>query len=239
MSPSHLQDIDCYWSIDLALPHGFDPMAQEVHVIAQELYAGVQFFQREDWLVIAAPPQCVDRITERVRGVSMHEVFTANFVERLLSPDVGRIIGPAHIGYADSAMFRTSPTEGCRLLTPEDAAQRRALAEALSAEELEQSGFDPHEAPAFGAFAEGILCAVASYEIWEPRIAHITVATHPAHRHCGHGRAAVSALAGQTLTRGFVLQYRALAANPNSQALGRSLGFEHYCSTLFARPASA
>ena len=127
----------------------------------------------------------------------------------------------------------------CRLLLPEDAAICRSFTAALSSAEIEQSGFDSREAPAFGAFASGVLCAVASYQIWEPRIAHITVATHPDYRRHGYGRVAISALAEHAFARNLILQYRALASNENSLKLGRSLGFQQYCSTIYARLSTA
>jgi ribosomal protein S18 acetylase RimI-like enzyme len=102
--------------------------------------------------------------------------------------------------------FNPSPVISCRLLTPEDTAICRSFTTALSAAEIDQSGFDSRETPAFGAFASGVLCAIASYQIWEPRIAHITVATHPDYRRHGFGRVAVSALAEDAFARNLILQ---------------------------------
>jgi GNAT superfamily N-acetyltransferase len=228
-------DVDRYWAVEMAMPLDFRPMEQGVYCTVQQRNSGVQLFLRNDWLVIAAPAHRVEQIAAGVCGLPISEVFCVEFVARLLFPDMGKILGPAHVSYADASMFRPSLTDGCRLLTPDDAAIRQDLAAALSAAELEQSGFNAQDAPAFGAFADGVLCAVASYKIWEPKIAHITVATHPDHRRRGHGRAAVSALAEHALARGFVLQHRALAVNESSLALGCSMGFEHYASTIYAR----
>ena len=237
MNPSHRQDIDLFWSTELALPSGFQPKSVEVHVVAQELYSGVQLFQRDDWLVIAAPQQRVTPITSSVRGASVSEIFQVAFVQRMLSPDVGKILGPAHVAYADDTMLHSSPSGSCRMLSTADAEAMHALAASLSHADIEQSGFDAGEFPAFGAFADGTLCAVASYRVWEPRIAHIIVATHPEHRRQNHARAAVSALSEHAFAQGLVLQYRALAANDSSLALGRSMGFGHFASTIYARPS--
>jgi GNAT superfamily N-acetyltransferase len=205
----------------------------------QHSYAGVQFFLRAGLLVVASPPHRSQLIAARVRGLPVGQVFSVEFVKRLLSPDVGKILGPACVSYADDSTFRPAPADSCRMLTPDDAAIRHALAAALNPTEIEQSGFDAHESPAFGVFADGALCGVASYEIWEPRLAHITVATHPDYRRRGYGRAVVSALAKHALGRGFILQYRALASNENSLALARSLGFLRYASTINARLPTA
>ena len=86
-------------------------------------------------------------------------------VRRLLFPAVGEILGPAEIAYADASTFRPSRAEGCRELTEEDSEACLALAATLSAAERAQSGFDPQAGMAFGSFAGGKLCAIASYAI--------------------------------------------------------------------------
>ena len=93
--------------------------------------------------------------------------------------------------------------------------------------------------PAFGAFSADVLCAAASYTVWEPSIAHIIVATHPDHRRKGFASAAIGALAADAFARGLILQYRAVAWNTSSLALAHALGFSHYCSTLYVRLRAA
>jgi predicted GNAT family acetyltransferase len=100
---------------------------------------------------------------------------------------------------------------------------------------LEDSGFSAEAFPAFGVFSGARLCAAASYSIWKPSIAHIIVATHPEHRRRGFAKATIHALAKDALDRGLILQWRAVAWNVSSLALAQTLGFKHYCSTIFAR----
>lgn len=209
--------------------------APAVTCTIQQLYLGAQFFRRDGFLIIASPQYLADSIAAGVSDLPLQKIFSVEFVERLLGSRVEKILGPAHVSYADSSTFRPSPIVSCRSLTPDDAAIGQKFAAALTAAELEQSGFDPKEAPAFGVFSGKDLCAVASYQIWEPRIAHITVATHPGYRRRGYGRVAVSALAEHAFARNLILQYRSLASNENSLKLGRSLGFQQYCSTIYAR----
>jgi GNAT superfamily N-acetyltransferase len=239
MTPDHQQVVDSFWATEMAMPPEFRPRPQNVHVTVQHIYPGVQLFQRDDWLVIASPPQLADLITDRTRDLSVHEIFSIDSVARLLSLDAENVIGPAHVGYADASMFRPSPIDSCRILTEDEAGIIPGFAATLSPADLEQTGFDARDTPTFGAFANGILHAVANYHIWKPRLAHITVATHPLHRRHGHGRAVVSALAAHALAQGLVLQYRAIASNANSLALGHSLGFQKYCSTIYARLPAA
>jgi len=153
----------------------------------------------------------------------------------LLYPDVEKVLGPAHVSYSDLASFRPSPPSFSRLLTPNDVSIYNAFASTLSKIELERSGFQTGHAPAFGVFDSNELCAVSYYEHWKPRIAHIMVATHPARRRQGYGRKAVTALAEHAFGLGLILQWRALESNTDSLGLANVLGFQHYCSTIFAR----
>jgi GNAT superfamily N-acetyltransferase len=239
MMPINQQEIDRYWATEMGTGPDFMHTTSEVICTAQQLYSGVQLFHRDGFLVVASPQHLVDFIATRVRDLPIRNIFSVEFVERLLVPGIEKILGPAHVSYADSSTFNPSPIVSCRLLTPEDSAICQSFTTALSTTEIEQSGFDYKEAPAFGAFANGVLCAIASYQIWEPRIAHITVATHPDYRRHGYGRVAVSALAEHAVARNLILQYRALASNENSLKLGRSLGFQQYCSTIYARLSTA
>jgi GNAT superfamily N-acetyltransferase len=239
MMPINQQEIDRYWATEMGTGPEFMHNTSEVICTAQQLYSGVQLFHRDGFLVVASPQHLVDFIATRVRDLPIRNIFSVEFVERLLVSGVEKILGPAHISYADSSTFNPSPIGSSRSLTPEDSAICQSFTTALSTAEIEQSGFDSSEAPAFGAFANDVLCAIASYQIWQARIAHITVVTHPDYRRHGFGRVAVSALAEHAFARNLILQYRALASNENSLKLGRSLGFRHYCSTIYARLAMA
>ena len=185
--PINQQEIDRYWATEMGTGPDFMHNTSEVICTAQQLYSGVQLFQRDGFLIVASPQHLVEFIATKVRDLPIRSIFSVQFVERLLVPGIEKILGPAHVSYADSSTFNPSPIVSCRLLTPEDSAICQSFTKALSTAEIEQSGFDYKEAPAFGAFANGVLCAIASYQIWEPRIAHITVATHPDHRRHGYG----------------------------------------------------
>jgi GNAT superfamily N-acetyltransferase len=235
MTPANQQEIDRYWAAEMGGASEFEAFSPEVQCTIQQIYSGVQLFRRDGSIIIASPSQYAEVIAARVRGMAVDQVFSVEFVLHLLCPKTEIVIGPADVSYADQSTFRGASTTGCRLLTLDDLPIRRALADALSSAELEQSGFDPAESPAFGIVASGVLCACASYQIWQPHIAHITVATHPDFRRRGYAQAVVSAVAQQALSQNLILQYRALESNQNSLRLGRSLGFQHYCSTIYAR----
>ena len=166
---------------------------------------------------------------------SVHDLFSAEWLQHVLGKDVEQILGPAEVNYADDTSFRCNGRQPARPISASDAIAYRALASALDSKEIEDSGFSAEMFPAFGAFSEDILCAAASYTVWEPSIAHIIVATHPDYRRRGFASAAISALAADAFDRGLILQWRAISSNKNSLALARHLGFAHYCSTLFVR----
>jgi RimJ/RimL family protein N-acetyltransferase len=185
--------------------------------------------------VLSAPPAQADFIEQAIRGFSPDEVFSVEWLRRVFSRDAERIVGPAEVNYADNTTFRSHAHESTRAISTADSALYEKLAASLDPKEIEDSGFSGDVLPAFGAFSDGILCAAAYYRIWEPSIAHITVATHPAYRRRGFAAAAVGALAADAFERGLILQWRAVAWNRNSLALARNLGFRYYCSTIYVR----
>lgn len=152
------------------------------------------------------------------------------------SVDAQRVIGPAFIGYADASSYR-SDGSGARAHILDGASERLAIDElraAVSAVEWEHGGAEKAEAYA-GVFDGARLAALASYERWGERIAHISVVARPAHRSRGYGRAAVDALASAAVARGLVAQYRTLIANAPSMAIARHLGFERWAVSLAVR----
>ncbi len=235
MTDESRQVVDRYWALEMGCASGFPSRTPGVHGTTQEIYPGVQLFLRDEFLIVAAPPDRAAAIAPRIRELPVAEVFTEGFVWRLLAPDVERILGPAHLHYGDRSNLRAVRHDSCRLLTATDDAICREFMAALSADDLDESGIDPTSASAFGAFADGVLCAVASYQVWKPCLAHIGVATHPAHRRRGYGRMVVAALATHALRENLIPQYRALASNGPSLSVARSLGFQRYCSTIYAR----
>jgi GNAT superfamily N-acetyltransferase len=142
------------------------------------------------------------------------------------------VIGPAYIGYAEVV---GSPAQPVRSLTADDALAAGALREACSETEWEHGGSLVGEHPASGVFAGSSLVALAGYEVWGGRIAHISVITHPAFRSRGFGCSAVAHLAGVALAAGLVPQYRTLESNRASIRIAESLGFVHYATSVAVR----
>lgn len=224
---------DAFWAHDLGAESGFATLP--VSCTVQRLYNGVQIFRRDGAIVIAVPPEKHEHIRDSLSGLSPDELFSVEWLQRVLGPDIEGIRGPAEVFYADETSFRPADTMQARALSQSDLPAYRILEDALDPKDSEDSGFSSGKFPAFGVFPDDVLCAAASYSVWEPSIAHIIVATHPQHRRRGFAKAAVSALAEDAMGRGLVLQWQTVVWNTNSLALARDLGFEHYCSKIFAR----
>lgn len=158
----------------------------------------------------------------------------------LLGDSLRAVVGPAWIGYGDAGTLRIpEPREGTRVLTGKDAPSVALLREACDPVEWEHGGSSPGGNPLVGAFGEdGVLAALAGYEVWGDRIAHIAVLTRPDRRGSGRGREVVGRLAALALQRGLVPQYRTLAANEPSLAVARALGFQPYATSLALRLAT-
>ena len=228
------QLIEQFWTHDLGLES--DAFGRsEIRCSIQSLYNGVAVFRQAGDLVVAVPAAHHARVQDSMRGCSMEEVFSVEWLRSSLGEKAEKILGPAEVHYADETTFKSPGANRGRSLSEEDGLSCRALQAALTATEAEESGYSADWLPAFGAFSGNTLCAAASYSVWEPSIAHIVVATHPEYRRRGFAKAAVGALADDALNRGLILQWRAVAWNKGSLALARDLGFEHYCSTIFAR----
>ena len=225
--------VEAFWAHDLGAESGFASLP--VSCTVQRLYNGVQIFRRDGAIVIAVPPEKHEYIRGTLRGLSPQELFSVEWLQRVLGPDVEKILGPAEVFYADETSFCPADTMLARSLSQSDLPAYRTLEGALAPKESEDSGFSSGKFPAFGVFSDDVLCAVTSYSVWEPSIAHIIVATHPEHRRRGFAKAAVSVLAEHAMGRGLILQWQTVSWNTNSLALARDLGFEHYCSKIFAR----
>ena len=153
----------------------------------------------------------------------------------IFEDEVEAVVGPAAVRCADRGTFRPITAEGSvRTLAPEDEPAVARLRAASPPVEWEHGGSEIVH-PQAGAFAGDELVALAGYETWGNRIAHISVITHPAHRGRGLGTAVVSHVAVLALDRRLVPQYRTLEANAPSIAIAERLGFEPYARSLAVR----
>jgi GNAT superfamily N-acetyltransferase len=168
-------------------------------------------------------------------------VFNPNTLSKLiqtyLNPPYQRIVGPAYIGYGSPERLDLRDADrAVKLGSPDHKAIVR-LMEACTTEEWEHGGSSADAIDRlFGGYSSsGELAALAGYELWGDKIAHIAIVTHPTHRGLGLGRAAVALAARQALDAGLVPQYRTLDANTASMNIATRLGFAEYGHSVYIR----
>jgi GNAT superfamily N-acetyltransferase len=198
-------------------------------------YRGVTVMSRPPACVVAVPGDWYEPVAGRLGRRPAAAVFDVPLLREVFGPAVDRVIGPAWVGYADAGDFTPAPTMGTRPLTDRDRPALRRLAEACGPTAWEHGGIRPGSSPVFGCHAGGELAAAGKLEPWGPRLLHVGIVTHPAHRGRGYGKAVVSAMTAHGLAAGGVVQYRTLEANLPSVGIARALGFQRFARTLAVR----
>jgi GNAT superfamily N-acetyltransferase len=198
-------------------------------------YRGVTVMSRPPACVVAVPGDWYEPAAGRLGRRPAAAVFDVPLLREVFGPAVDRVIGPAWVGYADAGDFTPAPTMGTRPLTERDRPALRRLAEACGPTAWEHGGIRPGSSPVFGCHAGGELAAAGKLEPWGPRLLHVGIVTHPAHRGRGYGKAVVSAMTAHGLAAGGVVQYRTLEANLPSVGIARALGFQRFARTLAVR----
>jgi GNAT superfamily N-acetyltransferase len=234
---STIETVDQYWSSALGCAREAFYSRKTFVVADKETgdFHGIYCFRRNESLVIAVSMNLMDAFREQAACWTHADVIDEQRLKGLISYPIERIVGPAFIGYADQMSFRPAYAEGVRFLGSEDTAAFQMLRAACSAIDWEHGGSQLGEQSVVGAFAEARLVAVAGYEVWGSKIAHVAVISHPGYRGQGYGKAAVSRLTSEVLALGLVAQYRTLEANISSLVIARALGFECYATSVAVR----
>lgn len=244
LAPATLEEVDGYWArflgvsrdalrppVPRAVPH--TPADGDAGLGG---YAGMYAQSFGGAPLVSLPGTLLERF-----GAAAAEAARGGLVDDerwggVFGESVDCVVGPARIAYADARTFRP-PVAGARVrpLEESDRPAVEALRRAVTPTEWEHGGSEPGETPLIGAFDGGALAAVAGYEVWGGRIAHLAIVTHPAHRRRRLGTAAVALAARTALDGGLIPQWRALAENTGSVALSRTLGFVPYAASLAVR----
>ena len=244
LSTGTLDIVDGYWAQDLGCTRdGLRPRAPrlQIHGGGLERYPGVFVLILDGGApVVSAPPDLEKLLSGRTSRFTAAAVSSPDVLRSLVEPtEVERVIGPAHLNYADSGSFRPADLEHTRELVAADRADFEVLKAACDPGEWDLKGFDLEAKRTFGAFSDrDELLAVADFEVWAERIAHLSVVTHPHARGRGHGPRAVTAAATCALDSDLVLQYRALRENRPSLRVATKLGFQAYGWSIAARFAA-
>ncbi|MFN3485748.1 MAG: GNAT family N-acetyltransferase [Planctomycetota bacterium] len=233
-APETLRRVDAFWAAyfgcrieDLAAPRTLVVPHQ-----ALAGYDGALAFRRGPALVVSVPETVPEIERAQLREAPPERAFDPAFLARVFVVSRDKIAGPAWLGIADRADFRSSPAgREARLLGDADEPAIERLAEGCGELAWKQSKLLQIRKPLFGLFREGDLVAVSGYVVMGNVLAYIGVITHPAHRGKGYAKAVVSAAAEDALNRGFVAQWRTPEANEAAVALARSMGFQPYART--------
>ena len=190
--------------------------------------------------LVSLPPRIYETFRDRARSWSPSLVADASALATQLAPvRLDRIVGPAFIGYATRDTLRPPVSARTRQLTASDSDAVARLRATCSSEEWEHGASD-RNAATFGAFDESDrLCALAGYDIWGAKIAHLYVIAAADRRNGGFGASAATAAAIHAMDVGLVPQYRTLISNLPSRRVAEKLGFERYGFSVAVRLAGS
>ncbi len=242
LRPKSLDTILEWWAQELGIS-GADLWATHpgVTLSGNSLQPGIFAFRRGKFMRIAAAPWKLENIRDGIVNKKLTTIFSKAFWRKYLPEMCGKVIGPAMLFYADSARdawksFAAPRGMMLRGLAAMDARAFSEFAGALTKKEYEHCGleFGPH--PMWGVFFKKQLLAVAGYDAWPGRIAHIGVAVHPDFRRKKLGRLVAMAAARGAMARRRIVQYRTHADNTGSVEIAKALGFELFAETIFVRP---
>jgi GNAT superfamily N-acetyltransferase len=227
--------VDEFWSEDVGCSREILRSDQTIVVPHPDQYsefAGIFVLLIDSAPIISLPPDLYSSLCNKAREWTASQVVDSQCLPSLIGHRLDRIIGPAFVGYTEPGMFLAVEASSTAMLGKEHAEQLASLRAACDPIEWEHGGRQFGENPTVGVFIGRELIALAGYDIWGDRIAHISIVTHPRYRRHGYGCAAVSRLTEIALERGLVPQYRTLDSNTGSMKIAAKSGFTRYATTM-------
>jgi len=227
--------VDKFWAADFGCPREMLRSEGTITVCHPNQYSdwkGIFILRIDSAPIISLPRDLFSSLCTEARQWSTTQVFDSTQLRSLVGSRVDKIIGPAFIGYTESGKFQPIESRSTTVLGNEHSGHVASLRAACDSIDWEHGGHELGENPAVGVFVEKELAALASYDVWSDRIAHIFILTHPRYRRHGYACAAVSRLVEIALERGLVPQYRTLESNTASMKIAARLGFTRYATTM-------
>lgn len=194
----------------------------------------VDIFFRKNQILVS----CSKEVESRIAGLeNLGELGISEPGLEKAGLDIEELLGPAFLAYADESIFEPVSSRNVRRLTLEDEPDLEVLRQKADSVEIDDSIADkaPEKDILFGKFVDGDLVAVSDYEVWDRKIAFISVFVAEDCRGNGFGKEVVSRASEDALENGLIPSYRTLEKWPASVNLATSLGFEKYATTYLVK----
>lgn len=230
--------LDAYWAARLGCASddlGGARIVVVPHGTALADYRGAFALLRGAACIVSVPAPEVAEATEALRACVPADVYGHDALAHAFAPRVAAIIGPAWLGYTNTANVHPADLTGTRRLTKHDMAALHTLELACDQTEWEHSSIESAHDTLFGCFQGEELVAAGTCSRREGAIRDVGIVTHPARRGRGFGRAVVAAMTVFGVADGCIMQYRTLQANTPSLRIARSLGYHDYARTIAVR----
>jgi hypothetical protein len=189
--------------------------------------------------IVSVPASLLDTARRIAPTWSSESIRRPNDFMGILGDSAGQVVGPASISYCDPTTFRpprvSSDVRTLSVDNARDVAAVEDLRRACSTLDWESGGSVLQRDDSVGIFIRNRLVALAGFEIWGERLAHISVVTRASDRRQTFGSTVVGALASRLMSHGLIPQYRTLEANTASLRVGAKLGFVPYGTSMAIR----
>ena len=166
---------------------------------------------------------CQPALLPILSPLSPGDLLNMSLLLKSLNGHVANPIGIASISYTDSATLKEPPHFG--VAHEGNSQEVELILSGCTKDEQEESGVATMP---FIFIADSVVekpGAVASYEIWNGKIAQLGVLTKPEHRGQGLASSAAHAAAKAALATGLIPQWRCQIGNVSSYRLSQKLGF--------------
>lgn len=232
-----------FWAAEMGLsvPELLIPVSG-VRISIRPALSGVLVFRRGDDVRISTADANIERL-----GRSLPRELKTDFCSpamwRSVFPELsGSVTGPTRYAYLDAVPQAWAQQSASRKqaivrgLAASDLKTYADFAMTLSRAEREMSGLDTFGRQLWGVFSDGVLAAVAGYDAWPHRVAHLGVATHPDFRGRKFAQLAVQAASRGAVARKRIAQFACLSSSTEAVAVASALGFSRFAETLITRP---
>ena len=238
LMPEGRERVFAFWAGELGLSvTGLLTPNVGVRVSVNPEVPGVLIFSRGRDVRICASRTKGEEIGSRICDAVWEDFCSPVFWRNTFPELCESCVGPVLHFYRDAIpndwmTAMCGPRLLVRELSEDDIQPIGEFTETLSPSEIEASGLDDFERPLWGAFTHGALVAIASFDEWPNRFAHIGVATRPDYRGQRFAQAAVRGATRAAVARKRVVQMQCPADNGAAVGLAASLGYECFATTL-------